>query len=245
MKLIVLTTSDRVDHPGWFKLEASLKYHRYDYQHILQKFVFGHQLPIVFDWCKNYKGDCTHLLYTDCFDTVAFSGPDEVIGKADALMGPAEECWGVVPKRIRMLISGEKACFPLQDRRHEYPEAVTPWKFVNGGGWLVEIEFFKQLCFSEGLDDTINDQVFLMDAYLTYRHDIMIDTDCRIFQTIAFSDPKKEWIEVDGRFRNKGTWQFPVFFHGNGRTNMDWVYRLAAKQLVYVKGSSQNEFIPQ
>ncbi len=231
MKIIVLTTSDRVDHPGWQKLKESLEYFGYDYEHIKKPFVFGHQLPIIQDWCNSYKGDATHLLYTDCFDTVAFAGPDEVTGKADPLFGAAQDVWGVTPRRIRMLISGEKACFPLQERKNEYPPCHTPWKFVNGGGWLVEIQYFRELCAAMQLDDKINDQVFLMDAYLKNQNDIMVDVECRIFQTLAFSDPR-EWQLIDGRFRNTGTWHYPVFFHGNGRTGMDWVYAAAEKHVL-------------
>lgn len=225
MKLIVLTTSDKFEHPGWYLLKESLEYYGYDFCHLLAPFVWGHQMPLILDWCKKYKGDATHFLYTDCFDTIAFAGPDEVIGKADPLFGPVQDYWGVTPKRIRMLISGEKACFPHSDRAKEYPPASTPWKFVNGGGWMVEIEYFKQLCEKQKLDSTINDQVFLMEAYLQNQEDIAVDHECKIFQTIAFSKPE-EWTrqQPNGRLMNRGTWQYPVFFHGNGRTNMDWVY---------------------
>lgn len=210
MKLKVITTSNTTDHPGWHKLKASLERFGYDYEHILQPFSFGHQLPIVRDWCNNYKGDCTHLLYTDCYDTVAFSDEREVISK--------------YPADTKMFISGEKACFPHPECAKDYPETLGPWKYVNGGGWLVEIEYFKQLCIKENLNPVVNDQVFLMVAFLRNQNEIKIDNDCTIFQTIAFSK-QNEWDERETRFLNVGTGTFPVFFHGNGKTFMDWVYK--------------------
>jgi len=211
MKLKIITTSDKVDHAGWHILESSLKKHHYDYEHILKPFSFGHQLPIIRDWCNSYSGDCTHVLYTDCFDTVAFSDAEEVIQK--------------FPDFKKMFISAEKACYPHPHRAVEYPHHLSsnPWKYVNGGGWITEIEYFKELCRKENLSADSHDQVWLMDAYLKNQDDIAIDTDCLIFQTIAFSYPT-EWEPVDSRFRNIGTKTLPIFFHGNGHTDMNFLY---------------------
>lgn len=209
MKLIVITTSHTTENEGWKKLKASLDKFGYQYQHIIQPFSFGHQLPIVRDWCNKYTGDCTHIVYVDAFDNVAFAGPAEVISK--------------FPDGIKMLISGEKNCYPHPERASDYPESNTPWKYVNGGGWMVEIEYFKELCRKENLTDKSHDQVWLMDAYLRNHDTIAVDTSCRIFQTIAFSYPE-EWHKEGGRFQNLGTQEFPVYFHGNGHTEMNWLY---------------------
>ena len=209
MKLKVLTTSDRTDHPGWLKLKASLEKFNYDYEHIKRPFQFGHQLPIIRDWCNNYNGDCTHILYTDCFDTIAFAGPDEVINK--------------FPNFKRMLISGEKACYPHPERAKDYPEMLHPWKFVNGGGWMVEIQYFKELTVKENLTLQSHDQVWLMEAFLRNQDDIWIDNECHIFQPIAHSH-QWEWIKQGNRWANRAIGSFPIFFHGNGRTEMNWLY---------------------
>lgn len=211
MKLKVLTTSDKTDHPGWHKLKSSLEKHGYDYEHILKPFSFGHQLPVIRDWCTAYTGDCTHILYTDCFDTLCFTDSQEVIKKyEDRFRSP------------KMLISAEKNCYPLWERAGEYPDCPTPWKYVNGGGWMVEIEYFKELCKIENLTNESHDQVWLMDVYLRNK-EIQVDNNCEIFQTIAFSN-REEWIKEEGRFRNVGTNTLPVFFHGNGHTDMSWLY---------------------
>lgn len=223
MKIKVITTSDRLDHPGWHKLQASLDYFKYDYQHILAPFAFGHQMPHVLAWCQAYQGDCTHILYTDCFDTVAFGGPHEV--KAKWLM------YEEADSRIKMLISGEKACFPYASRAVDYPETSRPWKYVNGGGWMVEIDYFINLCLAkQPLTLKDNDQAWLMECFLKNQDQIKIDYDCWIFQSIAFSN-LEEWALDDNRFVNVGTGTKPVFFHGNGRTTMDWVYLQHEKQL--------------
>ena len=207
MKLKVLTTCDNPDHDGYRRLQASLERFGYDYECIVHRFSFGHQLPVVQSWCSQYRGDCTHILYTDAFDTIAFAGPQEVMAKMpDA----------------KMLISCEKACYPYPDRAVEYPPTDTPWKYVNGGGWLVEIEYFKHLCQKENLNQNSHDQVWLMEAFLRNQDNIKLDNYCRIFQTIAFSN-REEWVRSADRWINIGTGTLPVFFHGNGRTDMGWL----------------------
>lgn len=226
MQLRVLTTSHTTDNQGWHKLEESLKKFNYEYTHILHPFSFGHQLPVIRDWCLNNRGSCTHILYTDAWDTVAFAGPEEVEAK-----------WLNYPEYGKMLISAEKACYPHPSRAKDYPQTNTPWKYVNGGGWMVELEYFLQLCEKEKLSPHSHDQVWLMDSFLNNQDEIKVDNNCEIFQTIAFSH-KEEWVmnikdefclrdgEFKGelRFQNIGTQSFPVFFHGNGHTDMQWLY---------------------
>ena len=210
MKIIVVTTCDNPNNQNHLKLLDSLKRFGYEYECVIHPFTFGTQLNVIRTWAENYKGDSTHMLYTDAFDTLALAGPDEVMSK--------------MPK-CKMLISAEKNCYPHPERAGEYPETASPWKYVNGGGWIAEIEYFKYLCGKEGLNSGSHDQVWLMEAYLKNMGEIKLDIECDIFQTIAFSN-EDEWFKEDCRFFNIGTKTRPVFFHGNGHTEMDWVYKI-------------------
>lgn len=211
MKLKVITTCDNVQNPGYLKLKASLERFGYDHEVIEHPFSFGHQLPVIRDWCHRYTGEATHMLYTDAWDTLALSGPGEIDVKLLELGSP------------KMLISAEKNCYPHPARATDYPETNTPWKYVNGGGWLVDIEYFKHLCDKERLSWDSHDQVWLMEVYLRNQGEIKLDTQCEIFQTIAFSNVE-EWEKVGERLRNVGTGTQPIFWHGNGRTPLDFVY---------------------
>lgn len=210
MKIIVVTTCDNLSNERYLKLKSSLDRFGYHYECIFHPFTFGTQLNVIRKWAEHYTGDATHMLYTDAFDTLALAGPEEVVEKIP-------EC--------KMLISAEKNCYPHPERSGEYPPVSSAWKYVNGGGWIAEIEYFKYLCSKENLNPGSHDQVWLMDAYLNNRNEIRLDTGCEIFQTIAFSH-KEEWSEGDGRFYNMATGSCPVFFHGNGHTEMDWVYKI-------------------
>jgi len=204
MKIKVVTTCDNPGHPGYLRLKASLDKHGYDHECIVHPFSFGHQLPVIRDWCKRYTGDATHILYTDAYDTIAFAGEDKII---------MPDC--------KMFISTEKNCYPHPERAKDYPESPTMWKYVNGGGWLVEIKYFIELCEKENLNDQSHDQVWLMEAFLNNQDNIMLDNNCEVFQTIAFSYPH-EW---DADLKNIATNTYPIFFHGNGHTDMSWLER--------------------
>ena len=208
MKLKVLTTCDNPNHEGYQRLKSSLVEHGYDFQCIQHPFEFGHQLPIVRQWAEQ-DHDYTHILYTDAYDTKAFAAPAEVISKFTLINKP-------------MLISGEKACYPHPERAGNYPESISPFKYVNGGGWMVEKDFFVYLCNERNLNSNSHDQVWLMDAYLYNQDKIKVDDECKIFQTIAFSH-ENEWEKIENRFRNISTNTLPAFFHGNGHTNMNWL----------------------
>lgn len=210
MKIIVVTTCDNLSNERYLKLKSSLDRFGYEYECVFHPFTFGTQLNVIRTWAEGYTGEATHMLYTDAFDTLALTGPDEVMSKMP-------DC--------KMLISAEKNCYPHPERAGEYPATDSAWKYVNGGGWIAEIEYFKYLCVQEGLNSGSHDQVWLMEAYLNNRGEIKIDTECEIFQTIAFSHTH-EWKQQEDRFVNVALNSKPVFFHGNGHTNMDWVYKI-------------------
>lgn len=216
MKLIVVTTCDNLNNERHLKLKASLDMFGYQYECIYHPFTFGTQLNVIKSWANSYAGDATHMLYTDAFDTLALAGPDEVEQKLLKIRFESE---------CRMLISAEKNCYPHPERAIDYPNPGTPWKYVNGGGWIAEIEYFKYLCSKENLNPSSHDQVWLMEAYLNNRDEIKLDSNCEIFQTIAFSY-KEEWSQQGNRLVNVALNTIPVFFHGNGHTDMDWVYKI-------------------
>ena len=85
MKLLVLSTCDNLIRGDQKPLEDSLIKHGYDYEFFLYGFIFGEQYKVIKTWVDQYKGDATHVLYTDMYDTIALSTPDEVIRKWETM----------------------------------------------------------------------------------------------------------------------------------------------------------------
>jgi hypothetical protein len=216
MKLLILSTCDNLIDGQQKALEDSLIKHGYDYELFLYGFIFGEQYKVIKIFVDQYQGEATHILYTDMFDTVALGPPSEVMAKFKEL-----DC--------KMLISGEKACFPYADDSVLYPPSKTPWQFVNGGGCMFEIAYFKDLCNRQPFPDlNIMDPKWLMNCLLN-NDEVKLDYNCDIFQTLAHSNPN-EWTTEDKRIKNIATQTYPIFFHGNGRTDMQWVKTIALEQ---------------
>ena len=218
MKLLVLSTCDQfhtIDGvnsllpDGQHKdLEDSLIKHGYDYEFFLYGFEFGEQYKVIKTFVEQYQGDATHILYTDMFDSVFFAPPKEVIAKFKAL-----DC--------KMLVSVEKACFPNDERdkyhrAENYPESPTPYKYINGGGCLFEIEYFKELCIKHPFNEVrMMDPDWLAELYLNNRDNIKLDYDCEIFQTMSHHN-KDEWSIEGNTIINNATETAPCIFHYNG-----------------------------
>lgn len=215
--MIVLTVASDLNFPGLKKLEASLKKFGFSYHVINAPFVFGGQMPHIYEWARAQPPDLI-FLYTDAYDTVAL-GQLPVAG--DQLL-----------ELSSMIISVEKACFPHPELAEQYPPAPFDWKYVNGGGWLTTCGFFCKLFESNTYSEHKNDQLWLTHEFLASNRQpatgnwkpITLDTNCEIFQSIAF--------EAEGDFTygnqliNNKTNTAPIFIHGNGRTDMTRIYGL-------------------
>jgi hypothetical protein len=236
MKLLILSTCDNLIDGQQKALEDSLIKHGYDYELFLYGFIFGEQYKVIKIFVDQYQGDATHILYTDMFDTVALAPPSEVESKwktinnkllVESLTNPNDK----EKRGLKMLISAEKACFPYAEDAVLYPPSNTPWQFVNGGGCMFDIEYFKELCNRQPFPDlNIMDPKWLMNCLLD-NYEVKLDYDCQIFQTLAHSN-QDEWTTEDNRIKNIATNTLPIFFHGNGRTDMQWVKDIATEQTI-------------
>lgn len=121
----------------------------------------------------------------------------------------------------------------------------TPWKYLNGGGYCGEInlliEFFEKYGLSN-LTGDVNGQREQAEAFLKAREDnfpITLDTNCWYFQTTGFAEEQdlmtlvwngmKEFNEPEGlnvTITNRITGGSPALLHGNGRTDLSWLYNL-------------------
>lgn len=142
------------------------------------------------------------------------------------------------PDENRLVYSTERACYPHPSLAAEYPapRIQSPWRFLNGGNWSapinLAIDFFDRYGLNKHPTD-ISGQHELMLAYLQAIKDgfpMILDEECQYFQTIAFEERGDFRIILgdDGLpyIKNLITNTIPSVIHGNGRTDMDWVYNL-------------------
>lgn len=141
----------------------------------------------------------------------------------------------------RIIYSTEKACYPRTEIAAQYKPVASPWKYLNGGGYggsvKLILEFFELYGLTTHASDC-NGQHEQMMAYLRAEKDgfpIELDTNCEIFQTMAFADPSEfEIVTTFGGIsehilgeapppkylKNKVTDAVPAILHFNGLTDM-------------------------
>ncbi len=218
MKIKVITVTDQPKNPGFLKLAESLDRHGWDWMRVPCEWKgFGTKVLSVYNACPDLlqKG-YTHVLHTDAHDTYFLQSPFN--------MPPVKEN---IP-----LISTEKACWPDAHRASEYPDyyrgdmlANPVWRFVNSGQYLFPIKLFMEVVDAMPIFPQDDDQRWLTSVYLAKRWPIQLDYTCAVFQSIAFEAPV-DFVTRGGRLKNRITNTYPIAVHGNGKTNMEWVYDL-------------------
>ena len=182
----------------------------------------GDSLRMLYSAMANLSASYENIIYSDGADTIFFK----------PFTPPAGE----------IIYSAEKACYPIEAMAPLYPACDTPWKYLNAGNWCGSIELCMRFFETYGLYNyrgEINGQKEVAQAFLEGVKDgfpVRLDYKGEFFQTIAFNDIKKDgtvdfgkgddFSIENGQVVNNITGAKPCIVHGNGRTNMDWVYNL-------------------
>ena len=150
-----------------------------------------------------------------------------------------------------ILYMAERNVWPQTDEMYnlyrDNPGQQTPWQYLNGGAYMgpagLICEYFKKTGLHElaPLADH-ESQAQQTIAYFKALNDgfpVLLDELCVELQTTGFCDPPESTFELltnahyaDGGIPvlNKMTASKPALFHGNGRTDIHWLYSLLPKE---------------
>lgn len=116
--------------------------------------------------------------------------------------------------------------------------SFSSWKYLNGGGYCgpieLLIEFFENFLLPQIHASDVNAQSIQAFAFLDAFNEgfpIQLDTECENFQTVGHAHKNDFTIvsNVDEKycpvFINNITHSQPALIHGNGRTDMRWLYK--------------------
>lgn len=209
MKTLAITIHNDNSFERSKPLRESCEKGGFEFKEYIFGFTFGQQYHLIKEICEEQKDNYTHLIYNDAWDVLCFGTQKETEDKFNSF-------------NAKMIISAEKACFPFVEKAILYPQSNTVWKYINGGGSMFEIDYFLWLCEQHPFAYNYIDPDWLLTCFLANQQDIKLDHDCHIFQPIAHSD-EKEWVKTSSRFKNVATGTQPIFFHGNGHTDMTWL----------------------
>lgn len=156
----------------------------------------------------------THVLYTDASDSFFLANLAEIESKYDS-----------VRENKTLVVAVEKDCHPFAEYVDKWPESPTPYRFMNPGNFMGEIEtviMALEACKRYHWLRT-DDQGHWHLAYLNgLSEDIMLDYYCALFQTMSNCDFDQEFKIVSGRLVNKVTYTMPCIVHFNGPKGGDY-----------------------
>ena len=207
MKVIV--SLDNPNHSGWLKLEESLKRHGWEYVTIVKEWKgFGTKIIGLYEHLVNeYDED---FIYLDAYDNYCIAPPDEFNYKHRGGTG--------------LIISAEKGCYPDSHNRGKFPIVPHEWKYLNSGQIYGRRDVFMNLFEQNPVRFEDDDQRWYTDRFLERRSSISLDY-CNIFQSVAF-EVEGDFTLTYNRLYNNKTHTFPMFIHGNGKTDMTKFYAL-------------------
>jgi len=206
MKVIV--SLDNPNHPGWLKMEESLKRHGWSYYPIVREWKgFGTKVIGLYEYlCST---DIEEFIYLDAYDNYCIASPHEFKFKK---------------KDYPLILSSEKGCYPDTHKMGMFPVVNHEWKFLNSGQIYGTKEHFINVYNTNPPKFEDDDQRWYTERYLAMRESIGLDY-CNIFQSVAF-EVEGDFTLTYNRLYNNKTHTFPMFIHGNGKTDMSKFYLL-------------------
>ena len=166
---------------------------------------FGWRLKLLLETLRAHLGEWQEVLFIDGFDSVVSADLAEIRGKFRQA-------------GTRLLFAAEANCWPETPETSGYPETPFRYRFINGGGFLGEVEYLVDLMDElgfPGLGDDAIDQYHWARAFLSGKHDIRLDVCCEIFHCLFEA---RDDLCFESRIRNRSTRSLPCVFHGNGNT---------------------------
>jgi hypothetical protein len=206
MKVIV--SLDNPNHAGWLKLEKSLKQHGWSYHPIVREWKgFGTKIIGLYEYlCST---DIDEFVYLDAYDNYCIASPQEFKFKK---------------KDYPMIVSSEKGCYPDTHKMGMFPVVNHEWKFLNSGQIYGNKEHFINIYNTNPPSFEDDDQRWYTERFFASPYSIGLDY-CNIFQSVAF-EVEGDFTLTYNRLYNNKTHTFPMFIHGNGKTDMSKFYLL-------------------
>lgn len=151
--------------------------------------------------------ESTVILFTDSYDVLVVAPPEEIVEKYIKFVGQYDS--------DKVIFSAEKFCWPDTSLAKEYPDVDSNYKYLNSGGFVGYANKVLDLINNTNIKDTDDDQLFYTRKLLE-GDDIVLDNNCKIFQTLNGVGEDISINYKTSRIRNVVFNTNPCFFHGNG-----------------------------
>jgi hypothetical protein len=207
-KIITVATKDDI---GLKKLKDSLGEEKLEVVGLGSKWRgFGTKIIYLIKYLKTLQG-YTHFIFVDAYDVIFLEQLYEIENRYhNSFAG-------------KILFSTEKNCWPDPSLAEDYPDNPSRWKYLNSGAYIAPIKEFLELTDKYPIEYADDDQLYFTKLFL--KEDIKLDYDCQIFQSYSFV-ADDEFKTFRGRLINNITHTLPAIIHGNGKTDMSYIYNV-------------------
>jgi len=117
----------------------------------------------------------------------------------------------------KVIFAAEQYCWPVDNSEEQKalvsknsPDLDTKYKYLNSGVLIGRVSELKSI-FSDPIENDGDDQLYCQEKYLSEKYDIVIDTDCYMFQC-----HEEEVYQQKGLLFNPLTRCYNLLYHGNG-----------------------------
>ena len=154
----------------------------------------------------------THFTFTDSYDVICAAGWPEIMAKYEAMKSP-------------IVFGAECYPWPKVEQAMLYPDTPHRCKYLNAGFWMATREaaelFLADIAaIAEKREQC--DQGICVDAFLSKRHPIALDTACSLLFCMNIDSPN--FLDLSGaRPKTRDTGEEPCFAHGNGNSSLQGV----------------------
>lgn len=192
-------------------------------------------------WLREGKCKSEYLIFSNCYDVIFTAHPDDVAAKwlsSVPCIGAGED----------VMFNCEKDFFPPGPLAKHFPDAGSPWRYLNSGMyigrpasilamlenmWLDEIhdDHTAQDDLHGGVRKVVNvvDQNWFQVAYALQLVPITLDTRCEVFQ--CFSNCTWDEFDLTGeKLVNKVTGTTPLIEHFNGGSKNEMMPEFCRRQ---------------
>jgi hypothetical protein len=172
---------------------------------------------------REHASEYSHFMFTDSYDVVFAAGWREIMEKYERFDSP-------------IVFASECCPWPNAKQAVFYPETKHRCKYLNAGFWMATTEAAIDLLTE--IETVASkreqcDQGICVDAFLSRRHPIKLDTACSLcfccnLDSLSFLDLSRD------RPITKDTGEQPVMFHGNGASPLQGIIECLNKPKLYM-----------
>lgn len=163
----------------------------------------GQKINILRDYISKLPDDDI-VFYCDGYDVFVVDELDEFL-------------YRYAEMNHKVIFAAEQYCWPVDNAEEQkalvskhFTDLDTKYKYLNSGVFIGRVSELKKI-FKDPIENDGDDQLYCQKQYLSQNYDMVIDTDCYMFQCHETDvHPRK------GLLFNPNTRCYNLLYHGNG-----------------------------